>query len=248
MRPHHSNHYTQTWFELFLGATDPAQTAREVAFLTSVLPRPTITSVLDLCCGYGRHAAPLAKAGYSVLGIDRDEGVIAKAQASHEAERLTFAAHDMSDLHALPSEFDAIICMWQSFGYLDAAANRDILNQIGAHLRPGGRFVLDIYNRDFYEKHQGERTSSEHGVTVVQRFRVEDDRLTATVDYLERAERDVFDWQLFTPQSVSTLAEGASLHPVLACTGFDERMEPSEDSPRMQLVFEKNGRQSYESS
>src|SRR5450759_3408323 len=33
--------------------------------------------VLDLACGYGRHARHLAALGYSVLAVDRDEAALA---------------------------------------------------------------------------------------------------------------------------------------------------------------------------
>lgn len=38
-------------------------------------------NIADVCCGMGRHARALSKHGYSVIGIDRDADVIAKARA-----------------------------------------------------------------------------------------------------------------------------------------------------------------------
>jgi hypothetical protein len=40
-----SNHYSTTWFTLFLDTIDPAQTEREVAFIARWLPRPEYTTV-----------------------------------------------------------------------------------------------------------------------------------------------------------------------------------------------------------
>lgn len=234
-----TNGYSTAWFALFLAEPDPRQTAREVAFLRRVLPRPDVSSVLDLCCGYGRHAAPLAIAGYRVLGIDRDPNVIARAQALHRNSNLAFRIHDMTALDTLPDTFDAVICMWQSFGFFDRATNASVLAQIGGHLRPGGRAVLDIYNRAFFEQRQGTRATQQRGETVVTTQQIEDDRLEVTLDYLERKERDVFAWQVFTPQSIAQLAQSHGLDTVLACSGFNEDEAPSRDIPRMQLVFEK---------
>lgn len=239
MSDRQANHYTQTWFDLFLAGSDPVQTAREVAFLTSVLPRRDGAQVLDVCCGYGRHAASLASAGYSVLGVDRDEGVIARAQAMHETERLSFSVRDMCDLHELPPEFDAVICMWQSFGYFDAATNKNVLSQMAARLHPGGRLVLDVYNRDFFESRQCTRASLQRGVDVATSQRMEGERLVVELEYRERQERDVFDWQLFTPQSITDLAASCALHAIVVCAGFDETVAPSPEEPRMQVVLEK---------
>lgn len=235
------NAYSDTWFELFLDQPDPVQTAHEVAFLSRNLPRSEVTTVLDVCSGYGRHAAPLAETGYHVTGIDRDERVIKQARSLHAGEGLSFGAHDMTRLHDLPGTFDAVICMWQSFGYFDAATNKNVLSQMAERLHPGGRLVLDLYNRDFFKTHQGAWSSVRHGVEVVTNQWMDGDRLIAELEYRSNTpdERDVFDWQLFTPQSIRELAESGGLHGVLVCTRCDENQSPSAGHPRMQLVFEK---------
>jgi SAM-dependent methyltransferase len=238
-QPTETNRYSTTWFELFLAEPDPFQTAREVAFLTRVLPPPDPSSILDLCCGFGRHAGPLAKAGYRVLGVDRDPGVIARAQSLHRFLNLTFRVHDMTMLNALPGVFDAVVCMWQSFGYFDKTTNAAVLAQISGHLRPGGRVVLDIYNRAFFDQRQGTRSTQQRGEAVVTTQLMEDDQLVVTLDYVERQVRDIFAWQLFTPQSIAELAETCGLKTVLMCSNFREDEAPSQDNPRMQLVFEK---------
>jgi len=239
LQPTETNGYSATWFALFLAEPDPRQTACEVAFLRRVLPRPDVSSVLDLCCGYGRHAGPLAETGYRVLGIDRDPDVITRAQSLHRFPNLAFRVHDMMSLDALPDVFDAVVCMWQSFGYFDQATNAGVLAQIGGHLQPGGRAVLDIYNRAFFEQHQGTRSIQQRCETVVTTQRIEDDQLVVMLHYVERKERNVFTWQLFTPQSIAQLAEAKGLRTVLMCSSFRENEVPSQDIPRMQLVFEK---------
>src|SRR6266508_871470 len=65
------NQYSTTWFEMFLQPIQPVQTEREVAFVARWLPQPAYTTVLDLCCGQGRHARALAARGYRVTGVDR---------------------------------------------------------------------------------------------------------------------------------------------------------------------------------
>jgi len=58
--------YSDTWFETFLDTVPAEQTAREVAFLQAALPLFTHPRILDVCSGDGRHARPLALAGYAV--------------------------------------------------------------------------------------------------------------------------------------------------------------------------------------
>ncbi len=55
-----ANTYSPTWFELFMQPIQPVQTEAEAAFLMRHLPLPAYRSVLDLCCGWGRHAQVLA--------------------------------------------------------------------------------------------------------------------------------------------------------------------------------------------
>ncbi|HYH13413.1 MAG TPA: class I SAM-dependent methyltransferase [Thermomicrobiales bacterium] len=230
------NAYTPTWFDLFLASQVPARTDREVAFLTRVLPTPP-GRLLDVCCGYGRHAAPLTEAGYDVVGIDRDERAIARARSLHAHDRTTFLVHDMTMIRALPGPFEGIICMWQSFGYHDADTNADILRQMARCLVPGGKVVLDLYNRDFFGTRQGERTTIQEGVEIVTRQRLDGDRLIVDLDYRDHDERETFDWQVFTPHTITDLAISVGFEPVLACTAFNEPLPPSPDSPRMQMVF-----------
>lgn len=231
------NAYTDTWFEVFLANPDPDQTALEVDFLKRTLPQPAIISVLDVCCGYGRHAGPLAQEEYRVLGIDRDPHVIERARSLRASPNLAFQKHDMTRLADLPGPFDAVICMWQSFGYHDAATNADVLLQMANLVQEGGRIVLDIYNREFFETRQGTRSAEVHGVEIVTTQRLAGDRLIVDLEYRDRHQRETFDWQVFTPWEISDLAGSAGLDLVLACTGFDEQQAPSADRPRMQVVF-----------
>ena len=62
------NPYSARWFRVFLDTVSAAQTRVEVAFLSRQLPRPGYARVLDLFCGSGRHALPLAEQGYEVTG------------------------------------------------------------------------------------------------------------------------------------------------------------------------------------
>jgi SAM-dependent methyltransferase len=233
------NTYSESWFDLFLGDQESGKTTQEIAFLAAVLPKPDGASVLDVCCGYGRHAIQLAKQGYTVLGIDRDPEVIRRAQALTDAASVTFRTYDMTRLHELSDQFDAVICMWQSYGFFDSPTNERVLRVMADRLRPGGRLVLDIYNRDFFLDRQGVRTTTVRGTRVKTRQRLKGDRLIVELDYVERGESDVFDWQVFTPSSMSELAGRIGLILLVACSEFNPEVAPTDSNPRMQLVFQQ---------
>jgi len=57
----------------------PAQTRREVDFLLRALRPAPGSRILDIPCGYGRHAAALARRGFRVVGVDLSRAMIAEA-------------------------------------------------------------------------------------------------------------------------------------------------------------------------
>jgi len=233
------NRYSATWFELFLASPEERQTRIEVDFLTRQLPRERFTTILDVCCGYGRHAAPLGEHGYEVMAIDRDPNVIDAARRGHGPKGVDFQVWDMSRIRDLNRRFDAVICMWQSFGYLDAAANRDILDQIATILNPGGRFIIDIYNASFFESRQGVRSSRRQGIDIVTTQDLHADRLTVNLEYGDGRGNDTFEWQVFTRDSFRVEALSHGLQPLVGCTDFEESQSPGPAKPRMQFVLEK---------
>ncbi|WP_102127111.1 class I SAM-dependent methyltransferase [Deinococcus planocerae] len=234
------NTYTPTWFELFLATIEPAQTEREADFLARQLPLPALRRVLDLCCGTGRHAHALARRGYEVLGVDRDPDAVEKARAQ-APEVCRFLVGDMRDLSEVPGDLDAALVLWQSFGFFDEATNAAVLRGLHGRLRPGGRLILDVYHRDFFEAHQGEGHFTRGGLAVAEHKRMAGGRLRVELDYGGEQEGDAFDWQLYTPGELEELARSVGLTCLLACTGFDERQPASAASPRMQLVFAREG-------
>lgn len=232
-----NNSYSQTWFGLFLEPLSAAQTEQEIEFLSRHLPQPP-AAMLDIGCGQGRHANRLAARGYQVTGIDLNRAALEKARQRAQGQ-VTYQALDMRHLAGLPGSFEAILSLWQSFGYFDDATNLDILGQISRKLSPQGRFVLDIYHRGFFEQHQGARTFEKSGLTITETKLMIGNRLSVTLEYDHDQAPDKFEWQLFTPEEISQAAAKVGLSSLISCTNFDERQPASAASPRMQFVFEK---------
>jgi SAM-dependent methyltransferase len=232
------NEYSPTWYALFLQPITPEQTEREAAFVAHWLPQPAYSVVLDLCCGPGRHARALAGRGYRVTGVDANAAALAAARHASDAA-IVYLQHDMRRVAELPGTFDAVICLWQSFGYFDAATNAAILRQISQKLRPGGRMVLDIYQRSFFERNQGTRYFDRDGRTISETKRMDGDRLNVMLDYGPDLPADSYAWQLFSPTAIAELARQCGFELLLACTGFDPATPASSAAARMQLVFER---------
>jgi len=237
------NWCSSTWYSTFLDSIPAARTAAEIAFLTRQLPRSSFARVLDVCCGPGRHALPLAELGHTVTGVDRDAEVVRCALAAARSAGLRDVGFVQADMRALPlaGSWDAVLNLWASFGYFDGATNEQVLFDLADRLRPGGRFILDVYHRSFFERHTGERDLERAGVRFRERKHVVADRLHVELYYEETGETDRFEWQVWTPSGLSALAERAGLATVLACAGWNEGVAAAPEQPRMQLVFERAG-------
>jgi SAM-dependent methyltransferase len=130
-------------------ALDSEQTVAEVLMLRDLLPEPP-ADLLDVACGQGRHSIALARSGYSVVGLDASEPLLAQARAAAAIEgvELTFVPGDM---RAIPyvACFDAAINMFTAFGYFaDESENQAALNGIARALKPRGRLVMELAHRD----------------------------------------------------------------------------------------------------
>lgn len=100
--------------------------------------------LLDLGCGTGGHAFPLARRGHRVAGVDRSPGMLSHAAAKGGEVELHRA--DMRALD-LGRRFDTVLMMFAVLGYQHE--NADLLaalRTVRRHLTPGGLFVFDVWN------------------------------------------------------------------------------------------------------
>jgi len=128
----------------------PEKVRREVDFIVKALNLPAGAKVLDLCCGQGRHSLELARRGFQVVGVDLSEALLYAARKRAESEGLsvTFLQCDMREID-FKDEFDAVINMFTSFGYLESEAEDEkVLGKVAQALKSGGKFLLDVVNRD----------------------------------------------------------------------------------------------------
>jgi SAM-dependent methyltransferase len=124
---------------------------KEAAFAAKALQLKAGDSLLDLCCGQGRHCLPLARRGFQVTGLDLNPAYLELARHSARAENagLQVIPGDMREI-PFSSHFDAIVNMYSSFGYLESEAeDAKVLASIANALKPEGRLLLDMLNREW---------------------------------------------------------------------------------------------------
>jgi ubiquinone/menaquinone biosynthesis C-methylase UbiE len=120
--------------------------------------------LLDVPCGFGRHAVPLARAGYKVVGVDRSQALIEEARRRGCGERWPkLARADYRDLPQADESFDAALNLFSSLGYLGDEEDTKALAEIRRVLKPGARLVLEIMPRDLLAARFTERDWSAVG-------------------------------------------------------------------------------------
>jgi SAM-dependent methyltransferase len=126
------------------------QTLREVEFISNALNAAPGSEILDVGCGYGRHAIELVQRGFNVTGLDLSLPLLIRAadEAQRRSLAVNFVHADMREM-AFEKQFDGAYSMLTSFGYFDEETNLRVAERIGRALKPGRRFLLDIVNRDY---------------------------------------------------------------------------------------------------
>ena len=178
-RPWYETLFERDWYDYFAkggpGSPDTdgsyaRRTDDEVAFLERALGLTEPCDLLDLCCGPGRHSVRLARSGHRVTGVDISAHNLERAaeQAAECGVEVTWREADMRETGLEESSQDAVINMFTAFGFFDDEGNQRALEEVARVLRPGGRFLVDLVNRDsLMRRHQPRMWSDRHNGAVL---------------------------------------------------------------------------------
>ena len=125
---------------------------RDVPFFLKHLPGRRLT-VLELATGTARAAIPIAQAGHAVTGVERDPAMLAIAKRKRDAVGLTdsqlkLLRGDVLKLN-LRKKFDRVAIFFNTFLAFTTLEQQDrLLQNVRRHLKPSGRFWLDIFHPD----------------------------------------------------------------------------------------------------
>jgi len=227
---------------------DEAAALKQAEFAIEAMGLEPGASVLDLCCGYGRHSVILAEQGMRVTGLDRSEVLLARAGevAAERGVAVEFRQGDMREVPFADATFGACINLFTAFGYFDAPAdNERVLAEVARVLKPGGRFLLDVINRDSLVKRFRPKSWDEvDGALVLHRHHWEADtgqliEERTIVGDGERREH-VVRLHVYTAPQLSRMIERAGLVVERLC-GDLTGSEFTLDSRRLVVLAEKPG-------
>lgn len=123
----------------------------EIAYLTALAMRQD-GAVLDLCCGTGLVAIPLAEAGLEVVGVDVARPMLEwAAEKAGESRNPRFVHEDALGLD-LPRRFRVAYLTGNAFqAFLSEEEIRALLRAVHRHLEPGGSLVFDTRLLEGYD-------------------------------------------------------------------------------------------------
>lgn len=106
-------------------------------------------AALDLGAGFGLHAIPLARRGYSVIAMDTCERLLEDLKLRGGALPIRTVAADLSDFKAhLAAPADVIVCMGDTLTHLPSHARvESLLRDVADSLARGGIFIATL--RDY---------------------------------------------------------------------------------------------------
>jgi SAM-dependent methyltransferase len=145
------------WIDDVYFSPDPRRQEECTILAEAVAARlalPTGARILDLCCGTASVSALLAARGYRVTGVDRAQCMIdrGRRRAHVLGAEIELLCQDIRDISGLTEIFDAVTWLDVTFGSVGEHRDddRELLGHIGRRLAPGGKFLLEAYNLDFF--------------------------------------------------------------------------------------------------
>lgn len=140
--------FESPWYMRLYRHRSADEARRAVHLMLDVAGIPRSARVLDLCCGYGRHAMALAEAGYHVTGLDNSTYLIDRAREVFPHPNVHYVVGDMRGPYP-HAPFDAIVNFFTSFGYFDThTEHQQVLATMAESVRPGGTVIVDLFNAD----------------------------------------------------------------------------------------------------
>ena len=133
-----ATHYATLWPELF----DPAVVDSTVDFLAGSAAGG---SALEMGIGTGRIALPLSRRGVTVYGIELSSAMIAQLRAQRGGSGISVIPGDYATT-AVDRSFDLVYLLRNTITNLVTQDEQvQAFRNAAAHLRPGGRFVIENY-------------------------------------------------------------------------------------------------------
>jgi SAM-dependent methyltransferase len=225
----------------------PERTSAEVDFVMEELNLSTGSSVLDIGCGFGRHSLELARRGCEVLGIDPSPVMIAAASQRagdiFSSSRLLFRCQK-GEAFSADRPFDAAIALFTTLGQIsESGDNEALIGKAYEALRPGGRFLVEVPQRDATVAKLREHDrfgGGERYTDVTRHYNSHSHVWTETFQVVSGEVVDEFllQYRLYSWPEIETLLLNAGFQNLQDFSGYDGRPR-TDESPFMLVSASK---------
>jgi SAM-dependent methyltransferase len=142
-----NDHFFQGYYkDIWKTIIPDGLTRAEVDFLIEAGKLNSESRVLDLMCGYGRHALALGRHGSIVTAVDNLLEYTQEVNTIVKKENLPVTCIVANVLEFnFPEVYDLIICMGNSLCFFDETALQSLFQKISDHLQDGGVFVFNSW-------------------------------------------------------------------------------------------------------
>ena len=221
----------------------PEKTRAQAEFIAGALDLRPGDTVLDICCGVGRHSLELAKLGFRPVGMDIT-GEYLKIARNGAPEDCTFLRGDMRSL-PFANQFPGAFNFFTSWGYYGDEDNFAAIQSATDALMPGGRFLLEVINRDYLVANFAECGTTRRGKNLLlEHRRLDFETSIHKVHYIyfengEIAKHDFVSLRVYSLHEIYTLYRRAGLEPIAVWGSSTGGEFLGEDSMRIAVLGEK---------
>jgi SAM-dependent methyltransferase len=122
-------------------------TIKETDFMVQYFGLKPGSKVLDLMCGYGRHALALGRKGIEVTAVDNLGEYIDEITETAGKEALPVKAVKADIIEYKTGDvYDLALCMGNSLNFFDADGVVKLLSAVASQLKPGGSLLINTWS------------------------------------------------------------------------------------------------------
>ncbi|HYX09658.1 MAG TPA: class I SAM-dependent methyltransferase [Bacteroidales bacterium] len=143
-------YFDEWYFIVYNEEVNNSKSKEDALRITKLLDLDTKDTVLDLCCGWGRHIVHLSSLVEKVCGLDNSDFFLELAHEirnSLNVANIGYVKSEMSDIPYPLGYFNKVYNLHTSFGYYDSDhKNQKVFAEVSRVLKRGGKFLLEMFN------------------------------------------------------------------------------------------------------
>jgi cyclopropane fatty-acyl-phospholipid synthase-like methyltransferase len=170
-------------------------TKKETEFMIQYFKLDTESKVLDIMCGYGRHAIALARKGIQVTAVDNLAAYTEEITdvAKKEELPISVVTNDVVKYKSRDT-FDLVICMGNSLNFFSEPEIIELLSSLSSQIKEEGQLLIhtwslaEIVIKDFKKQSQSEINGYKYSAEAKYLFhptRIETDTLIISSDNIK---------------------------------------------------------------